>query len=387
MNNANPSIMFVAGEPSGDAHASAAVAAVKERCPSASVWGVGGPKMQSAGFDSVLPFAKFNRMGYAEVLSHLPFFLNAKKKLIKMMAGARRPDVLICVDYSGFNMPLMRKAREMGIPVVWYIAPMVWAWKRKRAAELGATASHIAVIFPFEVQYFSQYAAPVTFVGNPLTESLPEIGASAKKFPGVDGFRLAIVPGSRPQEINNMLNVMIDAACMLKTKFPAIKISVSRFGGFNESLFVRAKDAGFEIFDGPLSTLLQRSDLALVTSGTATLEAALLGVPMVVAYRTSRVSYSIYKRFVTIDYIGLPNIVAGKHIVPECIQNDVNPNKLYCEAERLISMPQRWEETAKNLSELRARLGEKKPSKELADIIFSFLHSDSGNSPSANTNL
>jgi lipid-A-disaccharide synthase len=373
MKNENPSIMFIAGEPSGDAHAAAVVEAIKERCPSAKVWGVGGPKMQSAGFDSVLPFAKFNRMGYVEVLSHLPFFLSAKRKLLKMMAGARRPDVLVCVDYSGFNMPMLREAREMGIPVVWYIAPMVWAWKRSRAAALGSLASHIAVIFPFEVRYFSPYHAPVTFVGNPLTESLPEIGAEARKFPGADGFRIAIAPGSRPQEIRNMLNVMIDAACMLKTKFPKINIAVSRFGNLDSSLFDRAKDAGFEIFGGPLSALLQRSDLALVTSGTATLEAALLGVPMVVAYRTSQVSYSIYKRFVTIDYIGLPNIVAGKHIVPECIQNDVNPNKIYCEAERLISMPQRWEETVTNLSALRARLGEKKPSKELADIIFSFL--------------
>jgi lipid-A-disaccharide synthase len=373
MKNANPSIMFVAGDPSGDAHASAVVKSIKERCPSADLWGVGGPKMQSAGFDSVLPFAEFNRMGYAEVLLHLPFFLGAKKKLLKIMSGARRPDVLVCVDYSGFNMPLMREAKDMGIHTVWYIAPMVWAWKRKRAAALGALASHIAVIFPFETQYFSPYAAPVTFVGNPLTESLPRIGAKAKNFPGTNGFRLAIVPGSRPQEIRNMLDVMIDAACMLKTTFPTIKITVSRFGGFDENIFGRAKDAGFEIFGGPLSALLQRSDLALVTSGTATLEAALLSVPMVAAYRTSRVSYAIYKKFVTIDSISLPNIIAGKPIVPECVQENASPKKLYCEAERLMSIPQRWEETAMNLSALRAQLGEKKPSKELADIIFSFL--------------
>jgi len=373
MKNDNPSIMFIAGDPSGDAHASAVVKVIKARRPSADVWGVGGPKMQSAGFDSVLPFAEFNRMGYAEVLSHLPFFLSAKRRLLKMMAGARRPDVLVCVDYSGFNTPMMKEARGMGIPVVWYIAPMVWAWKRKRAAALGASASHIAVIFPFEERYFSPYAAPVTFVGNPLTESLPEIDPNALKFPGIDGFKVAIAPGSRPQEIRNMLDVMIDTACMLKTQFPAIKISVSRFGNFNESLFGRAKDAGFEIFGGPLSALLQRSDLALVTSGTATLEAALLGVPMVAAYRTSRVSYAIYKKFVTIDSISLPNIIAGKPVIPECVQENATPKKLYCEAERLISMPQRWEETVKNLTALRAGLGEKKPSKELADIIFSFL--------------
>jgi len=210
-------------------------------------------------------------------------------------------------------------------------------------------------------------------VGNPLTESLPPIGGGAKKFPGIDGLRVAIAPGSRPQEIKNMLNAMLDAARMLKAKFPAIKVAVSRFAGFNESLFRRAEDAGFEIFGGPLSALLQRSDLAIVTSGTATLETALMGVPMVIAYRTSRVSYAVYKKFVTIDRIGLPNIIAGKPIVPECVQGDATPQKLYSEAERLMSIPQRWEETAANLSALRAQLGEKKPSKELADIIFSFL--------------
>jgi lipid-A-disaccharide synthase len=362
--------MFIAGEPSGDAHAAAVVAAIKERVPSADVWGVGGPRMRAAGFDSVLPFEKFNRMGYAEVLPALPFFLGARKKLLKMMAGPRRPGALVCVDYSGFNMPMMKEARAMGIPAVWYIAPMVWAWKRKRAAALGALASHIAVIFPFETRYFSRYAAPVTFVGNPLTEALPP-AAAGRKFPGTDGFNLALIPGSRPQELKNMLGVMLDAAVMLKERFPGIKVSVSRFGALRDGSFARAEAAGFEVFDGPLQTLLQRTDLALATTGTATLEAALLGVPMVAAYRTSRISYEIYKRFVTIGHIALPNIIAGKTVVPELVQNDVTPKKMYTEAERLLSMPRVWEETAENLAALRAKLGKKKPSGEVADIVLS----------------
>ncbi|MDR0331384.1 MAG: lipid-A-disaccharide synthase [Chitinispirillales bacterium] len=348
----NRSVMFIAGEPSGDAHAAAAIRRIKERDGGVDVWGIGGPKMEAAGFEAVMPFDGFNRMGYVEVLRHLPFFLSAKKKLLGMMSASRRPGVLVCVDYSGFNMPMMKEARKLGIPVVWYIAPMVWAWKRKRAAVLGEQASHIAVIFPFEAQYFSSYSAPVTFVGNPLTESLPPVGAAAKKFPGAGGFRLAIIPGSRPQEIKNMLGAMIDAASMLKTKYPAINVAVSRFGRFGGSLFGLAAKRGFEVTGEPLPTLLQRSDLALITSGTATLEAALMGVPMVIAYRTSAVSYAVYKQFVTIDRIGLPNIIAGKTIVPECVQADVNPNKLYCEAERLISIPRLWEEAVQNLSGL-----------------------------------
>jgi len=365
--------MFIAGEPSGDLHASAVVRQLKKRGKDINVWGIGGPAMAAAGLEQVMPFEPFNRMGYVEVLRQLPFFLDAKKKLVGMMASSRRPDVLVCVDYSGFNMPVMKEARALGIPVVWYIAPMVWAWKRKRAKILGEQASHIAVIFPFEAQYFEPYAAPVTFVGNPLTESLPQVRAASKKFPAGGGFRLALVPGSRPQEIKNMLGAMVEAASVLKKKYPAIKVALSRFGRFDESLFIEAARRGFEIFSGPLPALLQRSDLALVTSGTATLETALLGVPMVIAYRTSAVSYAIYKRFVKIGHIGLPNIVAGKTIAPELIQAAATPENMARELEKFISSPPYWKDTVKSLSTLRSQLGERTPSVEVANIVYSYL--------------
>jgi lipid-A-disaccharide synthase len=329
--------------------------------------------MAAAGLAQTMPFEPFNRMGYAEVVRGLPFFLGAKKKLIRMMKD-RPPDALVCVDYSGFNMPMMKAARRLGVPVVWYIAPMVWAWKRKRAETLGKHASHIALIFPFEEQYFAHYPAPATFVGNPLAESLPPLDISSRKPPRPDDFRIAVVPGSRPQEIKNMLGMMIDAAKMLKDKYPGIKITVSRFSGLPESLFANVP---FDHFDGPLPELLGKSDLALITSGTATLETALRGVPMVITYRTSPVSYSIYRIFVKIRLYGLPNIIAGSRIVPECIQNDATPQNLFDEAERFLSTPSYYEETARKLSALRAALGaargEKKPSEEVADIIYSYI--------------
>jgi lipid-A-disaccharide synthase len=370
--------MFIAGEPSGDTHASAVIEKLKiMRGGNVCVWGIGGPKMAAAGLEQVMPFEPFNRMGYAEVLGGLPFFLNAKKKLVRMMSTSRRPDVLVCVDYSGFNIPMMKAAHRLGIPVVWYIAPMVWAWKRKRAEVLGNLASHIAVIFPFEEKYFSPYPAPVTFVGNPLTESLPPLGVSSKKFPAGGDFRLAILPGSRPQEIKNMLGVMIDAADMLKQKYPRTKITVSRFNRFDESLFSAATERGFELFCGPLQELAQNSDLALITSGTATLETALLGVPMVIAYRTSPLSYAIYSTFIREKpTIGLPNIVAGKMVVPECLQDDVTAEKLFTEMNKFVSTPPLWEETAESLFALRAKLGERTPSAEVAGIVCACLESE-----------
>jgi len=364
--------MFIAGEPSGDLHASGIIRSIKERAPNSEIWGVGGPAMAAAGLEQVMPFERFNCMGYVEVLRHLPFFLGAKRRLVRMMKE-RRPNVLVCVDYSGFNIPMLKKARKLGVPVVWYIAPMVWAWKRRRAAVLGSLCSHIAVIFPFEPPYFSKYAAPVTFVGNPLTESLPNVDAAGRRFPEHGEFRLAIVPGSRGQEIKNMLGVMLDAASLLKQKRPRVKITVSRFRGFGGDIFSEAERRGFELFSGPLPELLQKSDLALVTSGTATLETALMCVPMVIAYRTSKLSYAIYRRFVKISHIGLPNIIANRTVVPECIQDEVTPGNLCEKLDKFLAEPEYWEEAVGSLSALRAQSGERKPSAEAASIVYSYM--------------
>jgi lipid-A-disaccharide synthase len=163
--------MFVAGDPSGDEHASAVIGELRKQLPDVRLFGIGGPCMQENGFEALLPFEPFNRMGIAEVLLHLPFFLNAKSFLIKQLRNIR-PAALVCVDYPGFNIPLMKAARGLGIPVVWYIVPQVWAWKKKRAKVLGDYASFIAVVFPFEKEYFIPYPAPVEFVGHPLVELL-----------------------------------------------------------------------------------------------------------------------------------------------------------------------------------------------------------------------
>ena len=167
----SPSIMFVAGDPSGDKHASFVVKRLKDEVPESDIWGIGGPGMQSAGLRTLMPFEPFNRMGFIEVALHISFFLHAKKQLINEMKK-NRPDCLVCVDYPGFNMQLMKAASEMKIPVVWYIAPMVWAWKAKRAQILAENTAHIACIFPFEVCYFKPFTNNVSFVGNPLVEAM-----------------------------------------------------------------------------------------------------------------------------------------------------------------------------------------------------------------------
>lgn len=370
--------MFIAGDPSGDQHAATVVRELRACLPQASLWGIGGPAMEREGFTPVQPFAPFNRMGFLEVAVHIGFFLSAKRRLIAAMAR-RKPGVLVCVDYSGFNIPMMKAARKLGIPTVWYIAPMVWAWKRSRAAVLGEYASHIAVIFPFETPYFSPFRSPVSFVGNPTVEAMEREGLFArprKKHPGSsNGFRLAIVPGSRRQEIEHLLPSMIEAFSILLHRFPGIQATVSRYGALPAGLYTKLiGGAPVDVFDGPLREMLKYADCALVTSGTATLETALLGVPEVIAYRTSLVTYAIAKRLIRVPYIGLPNIVAGEIVAPECIQQGSGAENLALTVGRFIESPKRHEIVVSKLTALRERLGAKKPSVEVSAIIRGVLN-------------
>jgi lipid-A-disaccharide synthase len=274
----------------------------------------------------------------------------------------------------------------MGVPVVWYIVPQVWAWKKKRAEVLGRNASFIAVVFPFEVPYFSPFPSPVAFVGHPLVEMLGESGSGFSprpRTPHLDKngpIRCAIVPGSREQEVGRMLKPMMDACRLLKAKYPLFSVSVSRCRGLPEEPFTRACErfeslypGDFSLGDGPLVKVLSESDLAVVTSGTATLQAALLKVPMTIVYRTSGLTYSLLKRMVTLPYIGLPNVVFGEKIVPELIQRDATPPNIAAAMSAFIESPSLYASTKDKLGALREKLGEKTPSMEVAKAICSFV--------------
>lgn len=368
--------MFIAGDPSGDQHTASIIQQLRSKMPEASLWGIGGPAMEKCGFKPVMPFAPFNRMGFVEVAAHIGFFLTAKKKLLALMVK-QRPDALVCVDYPGLNIPMMKAAHRAGIPVIWYIAPMVWAWQRRRAEILGSFASHIAVIFPFEVPCFSPYRSPVTFVGNPLVEAMHREGAFAltrKTHPGNNNFRVAIVPGSRRQEIEHLLPRMLTAFSILKQRHPGFHAIVSRCSTVPAWMFRRIiGDAPIEVFEGPLREMLVRADCALVTSGTATLETAFMGVPQVVVYHTSFITYAIAKYLINIPRIGLPNIIAGKQIVPECIQRQADGANCAMTMERFIESPELYNDTVNNCIALREQLGSKKTSTEVSGIIKEIL--------------
>lgn len=372
------SIMIIAGDPSGDIHAAPIIRQLYTIDPSVEIWGIGGSQMVNEGFTSLMPFESFNKMGFIEVISHLPFFLNAKKRLIGEMK-IRKPDCLVCVDYPGFNMPMMKASQSLGIPVVWYIAPMVWAWKQKRAAILGKCAAHIACIFPFEVEYFLPYTNKVSFVGNPTVESGD---FDIKNRPSVNNnsFSIAIIPGSREQEVKRLLKPMLEAFSILKSEFPFVTATVSRFSSLKESLFnIVSEYEGVITKNTPIQDILKFSDCAIVTSGTATLETALSGVPMVISYKTSLLTYSLAKLLVKIKFIGLPNIIAKKEIVPECVQNEMNSQMVASKVRKFITDKEYYKTTVDELTKLKELLGAQKPSIEVANIIKKCIdHSSTG---------
>jgi len=370
--------MCIAGDPSGDEHASHVISHIVKARPDIECFGVGGPKMQAAGFQTLMPFAPFNRMGLGEVLSGIAFFAHARKTLAEEMAR-RRPDMLVAVDYAGFNIGMMKTANRLGIPVLWYIAPKVWAWKKNRAQIIGKCAQYIACILPFEPRYFEGYGARPLYVGNPCVEELLQsgsIGAGRRKGARRHNdrpWRIALVPGSRPQEIRRIFPSMAEAGAILRSTYKA-HVRVSTYAGLDKRLFSPClQKYGLEGFAGPLIELLAWADAAIVTSGTATLQAALMGVPHVLVYNMSLINYIAFKCIIRFPYIGLPNIIARKEIIKECVQRNSKPGQLVAHVARFLKEPEYYETTKNELAALQAVLGEKRPSEEVSRIILEHL--------------
>ncbi len=370
-------IMFSVGDPSGDQHSAPIISQLTKKLPSCTCLGIGGPKMAVQGFQALLPFEQFNKMGYVEVLLHLPFFLKAKKRMVQTMRQVK-PKALVCVDYYGFNLPLMKAAKRENIPVIWYITPKVWARKNKsRLTNLITYASRIAVIFPFEYEVFAPHSPTVSFVGNPLVEAL---NSNNYRIPNLDienlrtkkSIRLALVPGSRPQEIQKMLPVMIQALNILQKEYPQISGIISRCAHLPESLYKNCfLGEPIPLFTGSLEELYTQSDLACVTSGTATLQTALMGIPMAIIYKVSPLTYTIVKWLTdNVSFVGLPNIIAKEEIVPELLQKEMTPEAIATALGHYLASPQTFKKTQEELIALKDMLGSVKPSKAVSELIL-----------------
>jgi lipid-A-disaccharide synthase len=322
-----PRIFLSAGEPSGDLHGARLAEALRRRYPDAELFGLGGDRMASAGVELMAHVDQLAVMGFAEVLRHLPYFIRLMGD-VKAAIAARPPDLVIPIDYPGFNLRLARHARSRRIPVLYYIAPQVWAWHRSRMKQLARDTDRLAVILPFEEELFRAAGSNAVFVGHPLAEQVaPEADRAAFLARiGADPERpvLALFPGSRGQEVRRQVEVFVAAAQAVQLQLPAVQPVVARSDA--------VPDAAYAGVPFPLAadgwSLLHHARAALVKSGTSTLQAALAGTPLVVTYRVHPLTFFMAERLVKVPHVGLVNLVAGERLAPELLQQDATPLRL-----------------------------------------------------------
>jgi lipid-A-disaccharide synthase len=364
-------LLLSSGEASGDLLGSRLLAALRRRRPELVTYGMGGARLASQGLERVAASEDVAVVGFVEVLEKAPRLAVAFRSLARA-AVQRPPDAAILIDFPDFHALLARRLRKEGVPLIYYVSPQVWAWRRGRARSIARRARRIITLFPFEAEIYRRLGADALCAGHPLVDDVREGLARPSPLPPKNRRRLVLLPGSRTAELARHWEPMAQAAHRLALRHRLELIAV-RAAGLPESLFPRAAERGIRVVETGLHPLLASADLALVASGTATLETALCGAPMIVLYRTSPGSFAVGKLLVHVPWISLVNIVAQAPVVPELLQNDVTAEKLESEAEALLESPSRLEEMRRGLARVSRELGPPGASDRAADAVLEAL--------------
>ena len=370
-------IMFSAGEASGDTHGASVAKALLEKYPEAQLFGMGGDLMKQAGVDIIYDIQQLGFIGIVEIVKHLPTFFKLRSFLKEAMLR-EKPDVLVCIDYPGFNMKLAKVAKELHIPVVYYIAPTIWAWNKGRGKDIAKTVTKVASIFPFEAEAYREFGVDVEFVGNPLVdivhptmsveESLAHFGAEATSR------NILLMPGSRKQEVEGLLPTMLAAAERLYENHQDLKFFLPRAHTIpREDIdrILQGYSVPVTVTEGHNYDLMQICTACIAASGTATLETALMNVPTVLIYKVSSVTYGIGKLLVKIDHIGLPNIMAKRRIIPELLQGEVTPENVERELANILDNEAVYTQMKADLAQVKVELGAPGAVQRVADVIAS----------------
>ncbi|MCK5732607.1 MAG: lipid-A-disaccharide synthase, partial [Candidatus Latescibacteria bacterium] len=367
------------GEASGDLHGAHLVAAIRRRGIEATCFGIGGDRMAGEGVELLRHTNEMAIMGFVEVVRHLPFIRTVLRE-IETALDTRRPDLVILIDYPGFNLRVAKMAKARSIPVLYYIAPQVWAWGASRMEKIVERVTRMAVILPFEEPLFQRFGMDAQFVGHPLLDRVEVRGSKTEFFRahGLEEGRplIGLLPGSRHQEIERLFPAMLEAVGKLRAQGMDVQAVVGAAREIpSEMLDAVMRKVGVQAkrIEGATYEVMAHSDLLWATSGTATLEAAILGTPMLILYRASFLSYLIGRMVVKIPYIGLPNIVAGRKIVPELIQREVRAERIATQAMAVLSDAGERRTMQEGLAEVRAKLGEKGASERVAGIVGEML--------------
>lgn len=366
-------VLMVAGEASGDLHGAGVVRAIRARRPGTEIFGIGGDRMRDEGMDLTFHCADLSFMGFFEVARNLPTVLRVERKLTALLEE-RRPDVVVLIDYPGFNLRFARKVRRRQIPVLYYISPQVWAWNPGRVTTMKAVVDRMKVVFPFEVDIYRNAGVDVEFVGHPLVEHISATMTRESFFGrfGLDPGRkvLGILPGSRLQELERILPTLAVAAERLRAEMnvqPVLAVAPNL--GVEAVRKFLPRETTIALVEHATYDLMQHADAVVVTSGTATLETGWFGTPMVIVYRTSPVSYLIGRMLVDLPYIGLVNIVAGKKVVPELLQKEMTVDRIVGAVRPYLEDPARAGAVRKELGVIRSRLGTPGASERVAAAV------------------
>jgi lipid-A-disaccharide synthase len=371
-------IAMVAGEASGDLLGSHLMEAIKQARPGVRFVGIGGPKMKAAGMECWFPMEKLAVNGYIEVLKHLPEIWNIRRALRKRLLAAP-PDLFIGVDAPDFNLGLEIALKKREIPVVHYVSPSIWAWRRERISKIKRAVTHMLALFPFEAPIYEEAGIPVTYVGHPLADVIPlkpdhaAMREQMRITPQETVF--AFLPGSRQGEVRRLARLYIRTARLILEKVPNARFLVPLASRETRTLFEEeiwrqdAQQLPFNLLFGHAQDAMQAADCALVASGTATLEAALLKCPMVITYRVPPSTYRAVKRKAYLPYVGLPNILAGRFVVPELLQDDATPENLAQALLNLISNKQTLEKLQQVFLEMHTALRQDTASKAAQAVV------------------
>ncbi len=379
-------LLLSCGEASGDLYAGALARELRTLAPDIDLFGLGGPQLAAAGGRLVVDYRGLAATGISEVLPKLGEYFAAMRALVAA-AARERPDALVVIDFPDFNFRLARRVKRLGIPVVYYISPQIWAWRRGRLKTIRAFADRVLVIFPFEESIYRDAGVPVEFVGHPLVE-LTEVHGSRSEFLRAHGLSpnaptVAILPGSRANEVSRILPDLMAAAERVRRSIPDVQFVIARAPHLDDRLFQSAgvhtvpghareqsDQTGCVVVEGSTDAVLASSDLALTASGTATVQAALHGTPMVVVYRLSPLTYRLARRLVQVPSIAMVNLIAGAPIVPELVQDAFTPDAVAREAVSILNDAERAERMRAGLALVRHRLGGAGASRRAAEAIL-----------------
>lgn len=376
-----PTIGIVAGEASGDLLGSHLIRALKSRRPDLEFIGIAGPKMMAEGAKTLFPMERLSVRGYVEVLKHLPGLLKLRKQLTQHFID-NPPDLFIGIDAPDFNFTLERKLKNKGIHTIHYVSPSIWAWRKGRIKKIKAAVSHMLALFPFEANIYEQANIPVTYVGHPLADILPidtnmaEARLSLKLTNA--SHVIAMLPGSRQSEVRQLAHLYVRTARLILNKQPATKFLIPLVTKETRAIFQQAiyddnaQDLPLQILFGHAHLAMEAADAVIVASGTATLEAALIKRPMVITYRMPALSWQLLKRMNYLPYVGLPNILAERSVVPELLQHDATPEKLSEATLRLIEDKSLMADIREEFTRMHHTLRQNTEEKA-ADAILAYL--------------